>query len=150
MPQYLNSIRATLERHGGYTVTQADRGENQREKPKVSPLPVSPYYTTLDHAQTHYLVCTDPTLCEPLTDSGCMYTSCFTFAVTLEVKVEQSSDLRAEWSSDVCSSDLAIPALYMPDIMAYTTLLSGSAQNNQTFRTPLLDKCFQGIKVIAM
>ena len=41
-------------------------------------------------------------------------------------------------------------ALYMPDIMAYTTLLSGSAQNNQTFQwTPLLDKCFQSIKVIA-
>ena len=42
-------------------------------------------------------------------------------------------------------------ALYMPDIMAYTTLLSGSVQNNQTFQwTPLLDKCFQSIKVIAM
>ena len=42
-------------------------------------------------------------------------------------------------------------ALYMPDIMAYTTLLSGSAQNNQTFWwTPLLDKCFQSIKAIAM
>ena len=41
-------------------------------------------------------------------------------------------------------------ALYMPDIMAYTTLLSGSAQNNQTFQwKPLLDKCFQSIKVIA-
>ena len=36
--------------------------------------------------------------------------------------------------------------LYMPDIMAYTTLLSGLAQNNQTFQwTPLLDKCFQSI-----
>ena len=42
-------------------------------------------------------------------------------------------------------------ALYMPDIMVYTTLLSGSAQNNQTFQwTPLLDKCFQSIKAIAM
>ena len=42
-------------------------------------------------------------------------------------------------------------ALYMPDIMAYTTPLSGSAQNNQTFQwTPLLDKCFQSIKAIAM
>ena len=42
-------------------------------------------------------------------------------------------------------------ALYMPDIMAYTTLLSGSAQNNWTFQwTPLLDKCFQSIKTIAM
>ena len=39
----------------------------------------------------------------------------------------------------------------MPDITAYTTPLSGSAQNNQTFQwTPLLDKCFQSIKVIAM
>ena len=42
-------------------------------------------------------------------------------------------------------------ALYMPDIMAYTTPLSGSEQNNQTFQwTPLLDKCFQSIKAIAM
>ena len=42
-------------------------------------------------------------------------------------------------------------ALYMPDIMVYTILLSGSAQNNQTFQwTPLLDKCFQSIKAIAM
>ena len=42
-------------------------------------------------------------------------------------------------------------ALYMPDIMAYITLLSGSAQNNQTFQwTPLLDKCFQSIKALAM
>ena len=42
-------------------------------------------------------------------------------------------------------------ALYMPDIMAYTTLLSGSAQNNQTFQwTLLLDKCFQSIKAITM
>ena len=42
-------------------------------------------------------------------------------------------------------------ALYMPDIMAYTTPLSGLAQNNQTFQwTPLLDKCFQSIKAIAM
>ena len=41
-------------------------------------------------------------------------------------------------------------ALYMPDIMAYTTLLSGLAQNNWTFQwTPQLDKCFQGIKAIA-
>ena len=39
----------------------------------------------------------------------------------------------------------------MPDIMAYTTPLSGLAQNNQTFQwTPLLDKCFQSIKAIAM
>ena len=41
--------------------------------------------------------------------------------------------------------------LYMPDITVYTTPLSGSAQNNQTFQwTLLLDKCFQSIKVIAM
>ena len=34
--------------------------------------------------------------------------------------------------------------------MAYTTPLSGSAQNNQTFQwTSLLDKCFQSIKAIA-
>ena len=39
----------------------------------------------------------------------------------------------------------------MPDITGYTTPLSGSAQNNQTFQwTPLLDKCFQSIKAIAM
>ena len=41
-------------------------------------------------------------------------------------------------------------ALYMPDIMAYITLLSGSAQNNWTFQWKLLlDKCFQSIKAIA-
>ena len=41
-------------------------------------------------------------------------------------------------------------ALYMPDIMACTTPLSGSAQNNPTFQwTLLLDKCFQIIKAIA-
>ena len=55
---------------------------------------VSPYYTTLNCTQTHYLVCTDPTLHGPLTDSGCTYASYFTSAVTLEVKAEQSSDLR--------------------------------------------------------
>ena len=74
----------------------------------VSLLPVSPYYTMLSCAQTHYLVRTDPTLRGPLTDSGCMYASYFISAVTLEVKVEQSSDLRgeqslemgAEWSSN--------------------------------------------------
>ena len=39
----------------------------------------------------------------------------------------------------------------MPDITAYTIPLSGLVQNNQTFQwTPLLDKCFQSIKVIAM
>ena len=42
-------------------------------------------------------------------------------------------------------------ALYMPDITAYTTPLSGLVQNNQTFQwTLLLDKCFQSIKAIAM
>ena len=42
-------------------------------------------------------------------------------------------------------------ALYMPDITAYTTPLSRLAQNNRTFQgTPLLDKCFQSIKAIAM
>ena len=78
-----------------------DRGENQREKSKVSPLLVSPYYTTLDCARTHYLVRTDPTLRRPLTDSGCTYTSYFTSMVTLEVKVEQSLEMGAEWSSDL-------------------------------------------------
>ena len=35
-------------------------------------------------------------------------------------------------------------------VTVYTTLLSGSVQNNQTFQwTLLLDKCFQSIKVIA-
>ena len=39
----------------------------------------------------------------------------------------------------------------MLDITAYTTPLSGSVQNNRTYQwTPLLDKCFQSIKVIAM
>ena len=42
-------------------------------------------------------------------------------------------------------------ALYMPDIMVYTTQLSGSAQNNWTFQwAPLLDRCFQSIQAIAM
>ena len=42
-------------------------------------------------------------------------------------------------------------ALYMPDIMSYTTPLSGLVQNNRIFQwTPLLDKCFQSIKAIAM
>ena len=94
-------VRATLERRGGCTITQADRGENQREKSKVSLLPVSPYYTTLGCARTHYLVCTDPRLRGPLTDSGCTYASYFTSTVTPEVKVERSSDLRVEWSSEV-------------------------------------------------
>ena len=41
-------------------------------------------------------------------------------------------------------------AQFMPDIMAYTTLLSGSAHNNRAFQwTPLLDKCFESIKALA-
>ena len=77
-----------------------DRGENQREKSKVSLLLVSPYYTTLSCTWTHYLVRTDPTLHGPLIDSGCTYASYFTSAVTLEVKAEWSSEMGAEWSSD--------------------------------------------------
>ena len=50
-----------------------DRGENQRKKSKVSPLLVSPDYTTLNCTQGHYSVCTGPVLCGPLTNSGCMY-----------------------------------------------------------------------------
>ena len=83
------------------TITQADRGENQREKSNVSLLPVSPYYTTLGCTRTHYLVCTDPMLHGPLTDSGCTYAGFFTSVVTPEVKVERSSDLRAEQSSEM-------------------------------------------------
>ena len=42
-------------------------------------------------------------------------------------------------------------ARYMPGIMVYTTPLSGLPQNNRTFQwSPLLDKCFQSIKAIAM
>ena len=59
------------------------------------------YYTTLSCTQTHYLVHTDPMLHGPLIDSGCTYTSYFTSMVTLEVKAEQSSDLRVEWSSEM-------------------------------------------------
>ena len=118
---YSLDVRATLKHHGVYTVTQLtegktrvwiislntingispDRGENQREKSKVSPLPVSPCFTTLSCAWTHYLVHTDPMLRGPLTDSGCTYASHFTSAVTPEVEAEWSSDLRVEWSSDL-------------------------------------------------
>ena len=87
------TVKVTLKCCGGCTVTQADRGENQREKSKVSPLLVSPYYTTLDCAQGYYSVCTDPALCGPLTHSGCMYVSYFTSMVTLEVNLEQSGVL---------------------------------------------------------
>ena len=65
-----------------------DRGENQREKSKVSPLPLSPYYTMPDYDQGHYSVCTDPRLCRPLANPGCTYASHFTSTVILEVKVE--------------------------------------------------------------
>ena len=75
-----------------------DRGENQREKSKVSPLLVSPYYTTPSYAQGHYSVCTDPALHGPLTNPGCTYMNYFTTTVTPEVKVKWSSDLRAERS----------------------------------------------------
>ena len=90
-----------------------DRGENQREKSKVSPLPVSPYYTTLSCTQTHYSVRTDPPLRGPLTDSGCTYASYFTSAVTPEVKAERSSEMGAERSFDLKSgagqsSDLGV------------------------------------------
>ena len=44
---------------------------------------------------------TDPMLHGLLTDSGCMYASYFTSAVTPDVKAEQSSDLRVEWSSEM-------------------------------------------------
>jgi hypothetical protein len=38
-------------------------------------------------------------------------------------------------------------ALYMPDIMAYSTLLSGCVKNNRPFEwTLLLDKCFESIE----
>ena len=78
-----------------------DRGENQREKSKVFLLPVSLYYTTLDYTQGHYSVRTDPALHRPLTDPGCTCMSYFTSMVTPEVKVEQSSNLRVEWSSEM-------------------------------------------------
>ena len=63
----------------------------------VNTLPVSPCYTTPNYALGHYSVHTDPALHGPLTDPGCMYVSYFTSMVTLEVKVEWSSDLRAEF-----------------------------------------------------
>ena len=62
---------------------------------------MSPYYTTLDCAQTHYLVHTDLMLHGPLTDSGCTYASYFTSVVTLEVKAERSLEMGVEWSSDL-------------------------------------------------
>ena len=47
----------------------------------------------------------------PLTNSGCMYTSYLTSVVTLEVKAEQSSNLRVEQSLEMgveWSSDLGV------------------------------------------
>jgi hypothetical protein len=42
-------------------------------------------------------------------------------------------------------------APYMPDIMAYTMPLSGCAKDNRAFEwTPLLDKCFESIKHLAV
>ena len=41
-------------------------------------------------------------------------------------------------------------AHYMPDISAYTTLLSGCVRNGHPFEwTPLLEKCFESIKKLA-
>ena len=69
-------------------------------------------------------------------------------------KMWQTREWRIPWNYNEVQKFLGLVqylALYMPDIMAYTTLLSGSAQNNRTFQwTPLLDKCFQSIKAIAM
>ena len=62
---------------------------------------MSLYYTTLDYTQGHYSVHTDPALHRPLTDPGCMYMSYFTSMVTPDMKVEQSSGLRVEWSSEM-------------------------------------------------
>ena len=104
-------------------VTQSHgRGENQREKSKVSALPVSPYYTTLDCAQTHYLVHNDPMLRGPLTDPGCTYASYFTSAVTLEVKaewslemgVERSSDLKVGWNLEQWKCEMGCPLTSPP------------------------------------
>ena len=89
-----------------YKVAQSHRlteGKTREKSLRFSPLPVSPYYTILDCTQGHYSVHTDPALCGPLTDSGCMYAGYFTSTVTPEVKVEQISDLKSgvEWSSDL-------------------------------------------------
>ena len=69
-------------------------------------------------------------------------------------KMRRIREWRIPWNYNEVQKFLGLVqylALYMPDIMAYTTLLSGSAQNNQTFQwTLLLDKCFQSIKAIAM
>ena len=69
-------------------------------------------------------------------------------------KMQQIREWRIPWNYIEVQKFLRLVqylALYMPDITAHTTLLSGSAQNNRTFQwTPLLDKCFQSIKAIAM
>ena len=72
-----------------------------------------------NYAQGHYSVHTDPALCGPLTDPGCTYASYFTSMVTLEVKVEWSSDLRVEWSLEMGaeqSSDLKVGAEWSSDL----------------------------------
>ena len=69
-------------------------------------------------------------------------------------KMRQIREWRVLWNYNKVQKFLGLVqylALYMPDITAYTTLLSGLVQNNQTFQwTPLLDKCFQSVKAIAM
>ena len=41
-------------------------------------------------------------------------------------------------------------AQFMPDIIAYTTPVSGLAHNNRVFQwPPLMDKCFESIKALA-
>ena len=63
------SVRATLECCGDCMITQAGRGENQREKSKV-PTVSELYYTMLDYGQGHHLVHTDPALHGSLTNPG--------------------------------------------------------------------------------
>ena len=61
-------------------------------------------------------------------------------------KMQQIREWRIPWNYNKVQKFLGLVqylALYMPDIMAYTTPLSRSAQNNWTFQwTLLLDKCF--------
>ena len=68
-------------------------------------------------------------------------------------KMQWIREWRVPWNYNNIQKFLGLVqylALYMPDITAYTTPLSGLVQNNWTFQwTPLLDKCFQSIKVIA-
>ena len=69
-------------------------------------------------------------------------------------KMQCIREWRVPWNYNEVQEFLGLVqylALYMPDITAYTTLLSGLGKNNWAFQwTPLLDKCFQSIKVIAM